>query len=134
MAKMTDGILLWNKQLREYLQPWMELYPILAEEVPPKLFKSEEPAYQDVHVLRPPSRPSGNQKCPAFPRNDDRTIYFDGILGTRPRFDDPRVFWDNGPPAKRQFRGRILAPPSLHQTTSLDILPRLPTRPSSIVP
>ena len=134
MAKMTDGTLLWNDKSREYLQPWLELYPISAEEVPPKLFKSEEPAYQDVHVLRPPSRPSGNQKCSAFPRNDDRTSYFDGILSTRPRFDDPRVFSDNGPPAKRQFRLRILAPPPLHQTTSLDVLVYLPTRPPSIVP
>ena len=134
MAKMTVGTLLWKSELREYLQPWLELYPISAEEVPPKLFKSQEPAYQDVHVLRPSPRPSDHQKCSAFPRNDDRIIYFDGILSTRPRFCDPRAFLDNGPPAKLQFRLRILALPPLHQTTSLDVLAYLPTRPPSIAP
>ena len=82
MAKMTDGILLWNKQLREYLQPWMELFPTSAEEVPPKLFKSEEPAYQDVHALRPPPQSRHAHQCSEFLRRNEINNFFDEISST----------------------------------------------------
>ena len=79
---MTDGILLWNKQLKVYLQPRAELSPTLVDEVPPKLFKSEEPAYQDVHALRPPPQSRHAHQCSEFLRRNEINNFFDEISST----------------------------------------------------
>ena len=83
MVQLTVGFLLWIKQLQADLNSWVKLYPIPVQESPPKLFKTDEPAYQDVHVLRPPPQSIQAQKCFVFLRRKEIDNFFDEIPSTR---------------------------------------------------
>ena len=83
MVQLTVRFLLWIKQLQADLNSWVKLYPIPVQESPPKLFKTDEPAYQDVHALRPPPQSIQAQKCFVFLRRKEINNFFNEIPSTR---------------------------------------------------
>ena len=83
MVKLTVRFLRWIKRLQADPDPRVKLYPTPVQEFPPKLFKTDEPAYQDVHVLRPPPQRRHTQKCFVFLRRKEVNIFFDENPSTR---------------------------------------------------
>ena len=83
MVQLTVRFLLWIKQLQADPNSWEKLYPIPVQESPPKLFKTDEPAYQDVHALRPPPQSIQAQQCFVFLRRKETDNFFDEIPSTR---------------------------------------------------